>query len=430
VSGERSRTIARRLLVGAILVVLGCARDSAIDGERPTAGRGAAAADGGASGRGEAGNAGTGTSGSDGAGTGEAGVGTAGRPSPPVFDANTIVMSSCYQRSAETEILPPNILFVIDRSGSMACNPPPITDSQTCETDFKRTATDQPTKWEITQQALVESLKALPETARVGVSYFSNDDSCGVHPSPSVPISRISPAQREVIEGSLRNVQPGGATPLVGATVLAYRHIHDLALAGRISGNKFVVLITDGKQSDSCSDPPRCASAEQCTELLVNGEVPRAAAMGVGIRTFVIGVPGSEQDQRTLSRIALAGMTARPGCEENRNCHFDLSGRGDFGAPLQEALINVLGQTRTCDIRTPPSPEGGLDLVNLLFRMHGNERRIIPQDTSAACDNGAQGWQPIDGGRIRLCGAYCELVKADPDIQLEFVIGCPVQGPQ
>ena len=73
-------------------------------------------------------------------------------------------------------------------------------------------------------------------------------------------IAPLSTAQRSAIDASLSKVEPGGATPLVGAVILAYRHLHELALAGTLRGNKFVVLITDGEQSESCSDPARCSA--------------------------------------------------------------------------------------------------------------------------------------------------------------------------
>ena len=37
------------------------------------------------------------------------------------------------------------------------------------------------------------------------------------------------------MQASLQNVTPGGGTPLVGATILAYKHLHMLALDRRIS---------------------------------------------------------------------------------------------------------------------------------------------------------------------------------------------------
>jgi hypothetical protein len=46
--------------------------------------------------------------------------------------------------------------------------------------------------------------------------------------------------------------------------------MHQSALAGRIYGNEFVVLITDGAQNETCSYTPRCKDAAMCTSLLVS----------------------------------------------------------------------------------------------------------------------------------------------------------------
>ena len=62
------------------------------------------------------------------------------------------------------------------------------------------------------------------------------------------------------------------------------------------------MLITDGEQSEQCSYTPRCADAQSCYDLLVDQEVPKAACPGVGIRTFVIGAPGSEPARSVLSK--------------------------------------------------------------------------------------------------------------------------------
>src|SRR5262245_1587557 len=56
---------------------------------------------------------------------------------------------------------PQNILFLIDRSGSMQCNPPPITDSRACE---RLPATQDPTmpsKLQIVEMALSTAFNQL-----------------------------------------------------------------------------------------------------------------------------------------------------------------------------------------------------------------------------------------------------------------------------
>ncbi|HMI91453.1 MAG TPA: VWA domain-containing protein, partial [Polyangiales bacterium] len=303
-------------------------------------------------------------------GTGIAPIaGSAGAAPGPLRapNANAILMGRCAKVTVQSQLLPSNMLIVLDRSASMACNPPPLTDSPTCERETEREYAFLPNKWEITRDTLLDALGDLPPDTVIGLSYFSNDDSCGVHSLPSVPLAPFDARQSSALRASLSNVTPNGATPLVGATVLAYRHLHDKALAGEINGSKYVVLITDGEQSDICSDPGQCRDAEECTRLLLEEDVPRAASEGVGIKTFVIGVPGSEGARNVLSAIAQVGGTAPDSCEVSKgDCHFDMTQRERFGDGLRETLTEIAGRALSCELPLPdPGASGPLELERL-----------------------------------------------------------------
>jgi hypothetical protein len=249
-----------------------------------------------------------------------------------------------------------------------------------------------------------------------------------------VPLLTNTATQQSAIATSLTSVTPGGGTPLVGATILAYEHLHQSALEGRITGNEFAVLITDGAQSEMCSNPPRCADAASCVDLLVNEEVPKAAARGVGIRTFVIGVPGSEPSRVDLSRIAQNGGTAPEGCDATAgNCHFDMTSVPDLASALAEALGQITERAVSCEFDVPRPESGELDLglINVVYSPSDDSGpRLVYQDTRAACDAGANGWQLTAGdSRIQLCGEACSAIRADAGAQVEVVIGCPARGP-
>jgi hypothetical protein len=367
-----------------------------------------------------------------GADSGKTGAGVvSGLPAP---DLDRLLEAGCATSTMRSELLPSNMLFVIDRSASMACNPPPTTDSTTCEMTPERVSLFSPSKWEITRMALSNAIKALPDDTVVGISYFSNDDACGVHSLPSVPLMALAESQRSAIESSLSNVEPDGATPLVGATILAYRHLHDLSEQKKLRGKMFVVLLTDGEQSEPCTDAERCSSAASCTKLLVEDEVPKAASPEVGIRTFVIGAPGSEPARTVLSQIAKNGGTAPAGCDVAAGtCHFDMTVRTQFDTALADALSQISGRALSCELSLP---EGDDDVdrqrVNVVYSpADGSAPVLIVQDDRAGCDDGANGWQyTADAKKIRLCGAACEAVRADHGARVDVVLGCLVRGPE
>jgi len=140
------------------------------------------------------------------------------------------------------------VLFLIDRSGSMNCNLPPLTASTDCEKMAPPAKVDstQPSKWEVIGQTLSGALGSLMPTdsviqVRAGVTYFSVDGVCGATSTPAVPIQTVTAAQLDAIRQSVAKQTPNGGTPIVGATVLAYKELYQ-TLA--VTGNAHVILIT------------------------------------------------------------------------------------------------------------------------------------------------------------------------------------------
>jgi hypothetical protein len=247
---------------------------------------------------------------------------------------------------------PVSVLFVIDRSGSMNCNLPPITTSSACEAMSPPAKTDptQPSKWEVIDQTLSAALDELvPQDpsihVRAGVTYFSIDGVCGATSTPAVPVDDATPAHLDAIRSSMSAEKPAGGTPIVGATILGYKYLYQKL---GVTGNAHVILITDGE--DSCADyyasNPAIGSGDQVAALIAT-EAPKA--LSVGIKTWVVGAPGSEINRYTLSRLAIAGGTRRssdcnPGTSSDPtsgDCHYDMT-QGDFESALKTALDHIM----------------------------------------------------------------------------------------
>jgi Mg-chelatase subunit ChlD len=244
------------------------------------------------------------------------------------------------------------ILFVVDRSGSMNCNLPPATSSTDCEMMSPPAKVDasQPSKWEVISRTLASSMAKLAMLdggvrMRAGISFFSIDGACGAASTPAVSVDAMSQAHLGAMQSALSKQKPSGGTPIVGATMLAYKHLYQSL---QIEGNAHVVLITDG--SDSCASfyaaQPSIAAGDQVEKLIGSGA---PSALGVGIKTWVIGAPGSEVGRSTLSNLAIAGGTRRsPDCTPGSatdplvgDCHYDMT-MGDFESTLSEVLGHIL----------------------------------------------------------------------------------------
>lgn len=336
---------------------------------------------------------------------------------------------ACSASTYTSEEVPSSILFVLDRSGSMVCNAPPVQTSEACNAQTARADANQPTKWDITTNALNGAFKGLSgRTGAIGLSLFSTDGYCGVDSAPSVELAPANAVQLQALSDAMAGSSPAGGTPIVGSVVEAYHHLHEELHA---AGNRYVVLITDGEEScGTKGDGTDQADLDAARTQLLTVEVKKAR--DANIKTFVVGVPGSEGARGFLSQLAFLGGTARNAtCAHdggpNGDCHFDLSTQADFAGVLRDALGKISGKALGCEFKTPP---GGNGLLNVQYSTNNGEPVCFSQDPSP-CEGGANGWQFAkdaagndDPSRVVLCGAACETVKADPSTKVDVVLGC------
>ncbi len=367
--------------------------------------------DGGSSGSGKGGTGGSaaginvgGSANSDGGGVG--GGGTGGGAGDAC--ASTVVGS---------ELIPAQLLFVVDRSGSMNCNLP--SDGQTtaeCEVTPAPEFPSLPTKWELTRDALKTALDDLQTAGNVSVGMVTfpiPTTDCVPTNTPDVGILALDATQNASLHTFLDGVQPKGLTPLAGATILAYQHLNSIKKAGT---NYFVVLITDGFETCKTSVIPQ----------LLGQDVPNA--LGINIRTFVIGVPGSEDGRALLSQIAYLGGTPQtPTCTHAAtpadvgDCHFDMTTSTNLSQDLQNALAVISGQALSCELDVPTAPPGkSIDYNSVKVKNNGTD---VPKDDSGPCTS-TNGWQfSADKKKIYLCGTACDDAKK-PGVTLSLDLGC------
>lgn len=334
--------------------------------------------------------------------------------------------SSCAESTASADLVPANLLFVVDKSGSMNCNAPPTDPSCTVP---QKVSSSEPSKWEITQDALTGPSGALQTLAgQVGVSVglinFPLDDNCEVPASGdvTVPIAALDADQLEAIEAGL-DVTADGQTPLAGAAIRGLEALRLGIHAGELEGKNYLVVMTDGSETCQVSALP---------DLL---EFVEEAEKYYSIKTYAIGAPGSEGSRALLSRIAVLGGTRKSdSCEQDpgdasESCHIDLTESDDFESDLGSEFQDITeATTQLCEYDVPTNALIDRAKVNVEYTPGGGEKELVPQDPPNAGDaqcEGAQGWQYAeDGSKIVLCGQICDDILADPKATVRVVFGC------
>jgi hypothetical protein len=333
----------------------------------------------------------------------------------PIVDVVTID-SGCATGTTRGKLRPSNLLFIIDRSGSMACNlPKDGQSSEVCESNPTPLFPDLPSKWSLTKSALKNTINELriAGNVRLAMALFPETGTrCTVSMEPDIPFSKLDEASQESVLNELDAVIPFGKTPLAGATILSYASILEKMREGKLDGETFVVLVTDGYET--------CKTDE--LKKLVESDVLNAREQ-LGVRTFVIGAPGSESGRALLSEIAISGGTAAEGCQRDKNnCHFDMTESLDFSGDLLRILTLVNAEALACTIEIPSAKENGsvnLEEVNVIVN---GESRVMKND--GACSK-VNGWRyASDYSSIQLCGNVCRDAKKR-GAEVTVILGCP-----
>jgi hypothetical protein len=284
-------------------------------------------------------------------------------------------------------------------------------------------------KWIVTRDALETAFTSMRDGTNVGMTFYP-DVPTSTMPcfdgQADVPIGPLNAMQRGLLDAALQGEDPSGSTP----THDAYVYAIDQLEASPLTGQKYVVLITDGIPTYAlgCDGTGMPSEPPTPTQPLIDES---AAAMAAGIRTFVIGSPGSEGARASLSAMATQGGTAQPACSDAgpTYCHLDMTTAPDFSSALNAALEQVIsGIPLTCDF-TLPAPPGGQTLdrgkVNVTYTDGAGNAMPIGRDASLDALECTNGWQYTpDYTQVTLCGALCEAVKADPMATVTIVLGC------
>jgi len=327
---------------------------------------------------------------------------------------------ACAQGSAAADAIPAVVQMVVDTSGSMDWVPG-------TEMMARR---GQQSKWQITSAALIDAVAKLPASVAVGLNFYPNtrlDDPC-IDNRIALPIALLganNSTQRAGFDRAVTAQRTGGATP----THAAYRFGEEAVAASKLSGQKFVLLITDGIPTRTLECEGDGQNAVDSAPLIA--EVA-ADLMKDGVKTFVIGSPGSEDARSDLSKMATAGGTAVAGCSDSgpNYCHLDMTTAKDFASALAAGLSDIAGKISSCEYAVPAAPKGkSLDpaLVNVLYTQGDGKQASIPQDATGMCESGWKYDNPQNPTKITLCGTDCDKVKADAGAKIDVIFGCVTQ---
>jgi hypothetical protein len=339
----------------------------------------------------------TGTGGSPGpSGTGTGGSGpvlTDGGgllpPPPPSVDAN------CGQVNSPLKVVPPDVLLIQDRSGSM--------DNDDNDRSCRRGCTS--TKWSETTVAVSQVVMTTQATVNWGLKFFADaDDSCGVAPGVTVP---VGPNNATAISTAIGQTTPSTNTPTRAAIQAGTAYLMSLT----DPNPKYILLATDGEPNcaagcvgGDCGTTPNPAE-EMASEMAV------ADAVAAGIKVFVVGIGNVASAVAVLNQMAINGGEAQSGGTTSYYAATDQ-------AALETALNQIVGKVASCTLPLPEKPQ---DPTNVIVEDVGTTTQI-PRDTTHT-----EGWDYTDSSdtAIQLYGTACSKVTDGTYANVQILEGCP-----
>jgi hypothetical protein len=311
---------------------------------------------------------------------------------------------------------PPNIYYVLDRSGSMSHD----------------------NKWTNARDAVTSLTKSLGSHANFGAAIFpTGDDTCGpgvevMSVRPGDPIAPNDPNAKTPTADALFEsmlIPPQGGTPT--AATLQY-------VLGRVQPLKsktYVVLVTDGAPNcnaaatctaDLCSDniamvsgcpaggPPNCCAPPNGANCIDSDLSAKAVSdlAAAGFPTYVIGLATSAMESDVLDKLAVAGGTANTSGPTKYYLANDVTTEGLLGT-----LRKVAGRIAGACVQKLMAPPMDPSLVNVYV-----DDVVVPQDP-------VNGWA-LQGDTVTLLGTTCSRVESGDALDVRIIAGCPTVKPR
>jgi hypothetical protein len=347
-----------------------------------------------------------------------------------------IATSACNAWAVEPESVPGKLQLVVDISSSMNSKAPGTNQS----------------KWVVTRDALVEAIcgttgPGLGAGMAVGLMFYPNKRNDNVSSTATTQdrclnLDGITPmdvmgdngagTQRTVLRSALTQVELGSGTPTADAYDYALNNIALSAEQAAFPGDTYMLLITDGMPTlyHGCYNPSGSLSNLPGDEVVALVD----DAFNRGVKTFIIGSPGSEEGLAWLSEAAFLGGTGKVGCNPNAGaagplCHMDMTTAPNFSVALREGLSQVVASVSNCKYTIPAQSADGLQVVdpnkiNPIVTFSSGSTELVTRDNKNG-PNCTEGYFLEDNNtQLQLCSATCARFQADPLATMQLIFGC------
>lgn len=300
-------------------------------------------------------------------------VGLEGPPPPGCFDDPEPEPTCDTTTFDPVDPIPPRIMLVVDRSGSMNEGANGFGGS----------------KWDATIDALDEVNHQLEGRVELGLILYPagatvNDQCVAGGLEEQVRLNNA-----DNISDALFSTAPGGGTPTAPTLLVARNQLTALGAQG---GQRAVIIATDGGPNCNESlngDTCRCVSTpDQCQSFSANclDDVNAIAAASQlnqsGFPVFVLGIDGALAFGDVLTRLAQAGGT---------NNFFGINSADSLAQTIEDIATRV----GSCRFDLPGAPNADRLTVTV-------DGAPIGRDT-----NRQNGWDLIDVDTVELFGAAC-----------------------
>lgn len=294
---------------------------------------------------------------------------------------------ACGSQEAKAEVVPPNLLIVLDRSCSM------------------RKLVGTETKWQIAVGALDYLTTQFDAKIRFGLTLFPDTvtPDCKQDTIPIPVAAGTESAIQTLLDASLattdKNYPDGPCVTNIDTAMTQAATEPALDDAERQS---FVLLITDGKQAGCSAAGGDQGTTQAITDLYQTRGVP----------TFVVGF-GSEVDPAQMDIFAEAGGV--PSADPTAKYY-----KAEDQASLQAAFDAIASQTLSC-VYSLDAPPDDPDKIYVFF----DNTEEIGRDPSHQ-----DGWDYDPAtNQVTFYGAACDALKAGTVTDLDIVLGCKAPSP-